>query len=147
MRDIRKWTTVNEGRDVLERLHKIWLQRILHKSCHRAFRMDVARSDRGIVIGVADNDLGKAFLHVADRTSQTEDRHDFRCDGDIEAAFSRYAIRMAAKTDDDVTEHAVIHIHDTVPYDAARIDAEYVPLLDVVVHHGSEKIVCSGDRM
>ena len=64
MRDIRKWTAVDEGRDVLERLHKIWLQCILHKSCHRAFRMNVARSDRGIVIGVADNDLGLSLIHI-----------------------------------------------------------------------------------
>ena len=52
-----------------------------------------------------------------------------------------------AEADDDVAEHAVIHIHDTVPYDATRIDAEYISLLDVVIHHSSEKVVCSSDRM
>ena len=147
MRDIGKRAAVDEGRDMLKRLHKVRLQCILHKSRHRAFRMDVARRDRGIVIGIADDDLGEALLHVADRMSQTEDRHDLRCDGDIETAFSRYAIRMTAEADDDVTEHAVIHIHDTVPNDAARIDAEYISLLDVVIHHSSEKVVCSSDRM
>ena len=145
--DIGKRAAVNEGRNMFECLYQVWLQCILHQCGHSALCMNVACSNRFIVIGIADNDSCKSFFHVMDRICQAEDSHNFGSDGNIEAAFSWHAVCMAAETYNDMTENTVIHIHDAIPYNASGINVEFISLLDVIVDHSCQKVMRSCDCM
>ena len=46
-----------------------------------------------------------------------------------------------------MTELTVIHVHGALPGDGLRIDAEGIALLNVVIQHGSEKVVGRADGM
>ena len=53
----------------------------------------------------------------------------------------------AAKPYDNVTECTVVHVHYPAPYYPARVNVEYVALLDVVVYHCREEVMCCSYRM
>ena len=97
--------------------------------------MDIAGSDRLVVIGVAYNNPCKPFLHIPDGISQAEDSHHFRSYGNIKAVFPGNTVGMAAETHHDMAEHPVIHVLHPFPNHPAGIDAQHIPLLDMVVHH------------
>src|SRR5690606_8515889 len=78
---------------------------------------------------------------------QAEDRHDLRGDRNVEAVLPREAVRHAAKRVDDGAQRAVVHVHDTAPGDAPRIDAEAVAPIDVIVDQRGEQIVRRSDGM
>ena len=47
----------------------------------------------------------------------------------------------------DVAKRPVIHVHHPWPDDPARVDIQLVPVMDVVVDRGGEKVVRQPDRM
>ena len=44
-------------------------------------------------------------------------------------------IHRSSKTDNDVSQNTIIHIHTSLPYDLICINAERISLLDMVVKH------------
>ncbi len=50
-----------------------------------------------------------------------------------------------AQPADDVPQGPVVHVHHAVPGDAARVDAEIVGVVEVVVEHGGQQVVGRAD--
>ncbi len=57
----------------------------------------------------------------------------------------RVAVGDAAERTDDLTQRAVVHVHDAAPDDAARVDALLVAPVDVVVDQRRQQVVGGGD--
>ena len=57
------------------------------------------------------------------------------------------AIDLAAKTYDDISECAVVHVKTALEKDSARVDAQSIALLHMVVEHGAAKVVRRGNRV
>src|SRR6185503_18027040 len=93
----------------------------------------------------ADDDVADALLQVGDIVRQAEDRHDLGGDSDVEARFARKAVGDAAERSDDFSERPVVHVEGATPNDAAGIEIERVPPVEVVVDHRREQIVRGGD--
>ena len=87
----------------------------------------------GIGVGIGDDHLGKARLEVGEVGGQAQHGHDLAGDGDLKAVLARHAAGLAAETVDDVAELTVIHIDNTLPGNALRIDAECIALMNMIV--------------
>ena len=55
------------------------------------------------------------------------------------------AVGDAAQRADDFAQRPVVHVHHPAPGHAARVDAELVAPIDVIVDHRREQIVRRGD--
>ena len=123
VRDVRERAAVHERRGALERLNEVRLDGVAHQRGHRALSVQVARIDWLAGKGVRDENVAEALLQVVEILRQTQDGHDLGRDRDHEVILARHAVYLAAQTDRDVAQRAVVHIHDTGENDAARIDA------------------------
>ena len=112
---------------------------------HGAVGFQVARVDGALVAAVGDDDVAEALLQILEVGREAEDRHDLGGDGDVEAGFARKAVGDAAERADDLAQRPVVHVHDAPPRDAARVDAELVAPVDVVVDQRREQVVRGGD--
>ena len=60
---------------------------------------------------------------------------------------TRNAVHLAAQAYDNVSERAVVHIKAAFEKDPARVYAERVALLDMVIEHSAAEIVRRGNRV
>src|SRR5699024_1686498 len=145
VRDVGEGATVDERRGAAEGLHEVGVQRVAQQGGERALDRKVAYGDRPATISLADHDVGELSLQISQVRGEAEDRHHLAGGGDVEARFSRGAVGRTTEPGDDGTQAAVVDVHATAPGDPARVDAELVALLDVVVDEGSEGVVCGGE--
>ncbi len=146
MRDVGERAAVDEGRVVLERLHQVRRERIFQEGRHRAVRLDVAGVNRLVIARIADDDLAEAFLEVLEARRETEDRHHFGGDHDVEPVLPRITVARAAETDRDVSERTVVDVQDAAPGDAPDIEAGGIAMIDVIVDQRREQVVGERDR-
>src|SRR5208282_6164662 len=78
---------------------------------------------------------------------QTEDRHHLRRDGNVEAILSREAVGGAAERGHDRAQRPLVHVDGAPPGYPARIDAERIPPVDVIVDQRRQQIVRRADRV
>ena len=147
MRNIGKRAAMHERRRMLQRLHKVRLERILEQRGHRARSVQIACGDRLFIIGIANHQTGKARLQIGDIAGQTQHGHDLRRNGDIISVLARHAVDAAAETIGNEAELAVVHIHAPAPCDASRVDIELIALINMVVQHSREQVVGRADGM
>ena len=147
MRDIRKRTAMDEYRRFFQSLNQIWFQRFLHHQRDRAFDLEIADRDRLIVIGIGNDRPADAFFKVLQVFGQTHDRHDLRCHGDDESIFAFYAVCFLILSDRYAAQRPIVHIQTALPDDLRRINVQFIPLIDVIIQHRADQIVCRGDRM
>ena len=147
MGDVCEGTAVHEGRRALERLHEVGLQGVLEQGGHGASGLELAGSHRLAGVGVAHDDAAQTLLEVGDVARKAQDRHDLGGNRDVEAVLARGAVGLAAQAVDDEAKLAVVHVDHALPGDAARVDAQGVALLDMVVKHGCEQVVRRADGM
>ena len=145
MRDVGEGAAMHEGRVVLQRLHEVGLHGVLEQHRHRAVGLQVAGIDRGLVAAVGDDDVAEALFQVLQIVGKAEDRHDFRCDGDVEAGLARKTVGDAAERADHLAQAAVVHVHDAAPHHAADVDAELIAPVDMVVDERRKQVVRGGD--
>ena len=145
VRDVGERAAVDEGRRAFQRLHQVRRDRVLEQRGHRAVGLELPGAHRLAVAGVADDDVAEPLLEVFEILGEAEDRHHFRRHGDVEAGLARIAVGDAAERADDLAQRAVVHVHDAAPGDAARVDAERIAPVDVVVDQRREQIVRRGD--
>ena len=143
--DIGKWPAMHQDGRVFKRLHKIGLDGVFEQRRHGSGHAQIARINGGIVIFVGDQNAAEPFFQVCEIVRQAEDRHDLARYRDLEAVLARHTIDLAAQAYDAVPQRPVIHIHAAFQYDMARIDAELVPLLEMVVNAGAQKIIRRSD--
>ena len=145
MGDVGEGSAVNEGGGALEGLDKVRFKGVFKKGGHGAGGLELAAGYGLVVIGVADNDAGKALFKVSDGVGKAENRHNLAGDGDVEAVLSRGAVCLAAETVNDEAKLAVVHIDAAFPGDFPNVNAEGVALLNVVVEHRRKKVVGGAD--
>ena len=147
MCDVGEGTAVHECRGSFKRLNQIGLQSILQERSHSAFGMKVMGSNGLIVAGVANNDATQALLQVGDGGCQAEDGHNLGGNRNIEAVFAGNAVGFAAQATHDVAQLTVVHVNNTLPRNAANVDAKLVAIVDMGIEQSSEQIVCRANSM
>ena len=145
MRDVGERPAMDEGRRAFQRLHQVRRDRVLEQRRHGAMRLEVAGADRLAVARIADDDLAEPLLEVVEILGQAEDRHHFGRHRDVEARLARIAVGDPTERTDDLAQRAVVHVHHAPPGDAARVDAERVAPIDVIVDQRRQQIVRRGD--
>jgi len=145
--DVCKRSTVHKRGSSLKRLHKVRLECILEKRRHSANRAKIARRYGFFVIRVCNNDARETLLEVGNRIGKTENCHDLGCNSDVITVLTRHTVDTSAKTVGYKAKLAVVHIHATLPGDAARVDIQSVSLIDVIVEHCRQKVVCRTDSV
>ena len=147
MRYVRERSTMHERRIVLQRLHQIGLHRVPQQHRHRAVGLDIAAMHGRPVAPVRDDHVTQPSAQVVQIARQAEDRHDFRCDGYVKPRLPRKTVGGATKRAGDAAQGPVIHVDDTAPCHPARVDLQFVPPVDMVIYHGAQKGMRTGDRM
>ena len=147
MGDVAERAGVHDDWRVLERLQQVGLQCLLHDDRHRAGTVELLGGDRLTGLGVADDDATHAGTHVGQRSGKGEDGHHFGGGGDVEAGLACDSVHLAAEADDDVAQAAVVHVEHAAPRDVVDVEAQFVALVQVVVDHGGQQVVGSGDGM
>ena len=132
---------------MLKRLNQVRLNSIFEQRCHSALGMDIANGYRLAVIGVGNNHSAQALFKVFDAGSKAEYSHDLGGNRNIKAVLSWHSVSNAAKTVNNISELAIVHINAALPHHAAWINVEAITLLDVVIQHGGAEVVCSADSV
>ena len=145
--DVGEGPAVDQRRGMFQGLDQVRLQGVLQQRRHGARRLQIPRGHGPIVVGVPHHDSGQPRLQIRDPVSEAQHRHDLAGHGDVEAILPGRAVGLAAETVHNEAKLPIIHVHRTLPGDAAGIDAQGVPLLDVVVQHGGQQVVGSADGM
>ncbi len=145
MSDIGERTAVHERRVAFERLDEIGQDRILEQYAHGAIGFEIASPHRFFVARAANDDIAQALRQIFQALGEAENRHHFRRHGDVESVFAWETVSRAAQRRDDFTQRAIVHIHDSPPRNAPRVEFEFVAPVNVVVDQGGEQIVRRGD--
>ena len=101
--NIRKRSSVNEGRVILQSLSKIWLDCVLQQRCHSSCCVNIIYSNRLVIVGVSKNHSAKTCFQVHQVRSKTEYRHNFRCYGDVKTWFPWDSVSSSAETYNDIS--------------------------------------------
>jgi hypothetical protein len=128
-------------------LHEIRCEGILEQQRHGAVRIDVGGPNRLLVTRVAENDAAEPCFQIRGVGCEREHRHDLGRGGDHEAFLARDAIAGAAETDRDVAQRTIVHVHASLPCNAADIEVQQVPLLQMIVEHRRQQRVRGRDRV
>ena len=97
------------------------------------------------VVGIGHHHAAKAHFQIGDIGGQAQHSHDLAGHGDVEAVLPGHALHPAAQAVHDVPQLPVVHVHAALPGDLLHVDAQLVPLLDVVVQHGGAQVVGGAD--
>jgi hypothetical protein len=92
MGDVGERAAVHQHWAVLQRLHKVGLDRFAQKRRHRAGRLKIGGGDGRSISPPRHHDTGEPRLQVGEVLRQAEDRHDLRGDRDIKAGLPRGAV-------------------------------------------------------
>ena len=93
------------------------------------------------ISGIGDDDAGEPLLQIRYILGEAKNGHDLRGDGNLKGIFSGDAVDRTSQTDHRMTKRPVVHIHGALPYNPSGVNAQCVPLLDVVVQHSSQEVV------
>ena len=115
---------MDEHRLALDRLHQRWLDRVHEKRAHRAVDLKVLRRDWSAALRIGDDDLGKTLPQVREVGTHGKNRHNFRRDGDVEAARAVEAVELSAAADLDVAKPLCAEVHRPAELNALWIDVE-----------------------
>ena len=132
---------------VFQCLYQVGLQRIFQQYSHSAVCANLFCGYRFIIISIANDDFAQHFFQVMQVVCQTENCHNFRSNGDLEAVFSGNTVYLAAQTGNHMTELSVVQVYNSFPSDFSGVDVQFIALLDMVVHHGSQQVICCCDGM
>ncbi len=136
---------MDEGGRAFQRLHQVGRQRVLEQRRHWPMPLQIAGAHRFAVTRVANDDIGKALLEVVEVLGEAEHRHHLGGDRDVEAVLAREAVGDAAERGDDRAQRPFIHVDGPPPGDTARIDAERIAPIDMIVDQRAEQVVGGAD--
>ena len=114
---------------------------VAHQNLHGADGFQRCGTDRFPFVSETDDDAGHAFAQIHEIFRQAKDGHDFRRRRDVEPVAPRNAVQSAAQSDDNVAQGTLIQINDAAQHDAAGVNAKFVAVLKMIVHHRREQII------
>jgi hypothetical protein len=142
MGDVPEGPRVDEGRGILDRLEQVRLEGVADEDGHRARRLEVVGRHRAAVLRAPQDHPAEARAKVRVGRGERQDRHHLARDRDVEA---RFALDLRSDRDAHVAERAVVHVHAAPPRDHGGVQAELVPVVEVVVDERGEQVVRGGD--
>ena len=148
VRDVAEGAGVHERRAALERLDEVRADRVLEQQRHRARGLEVAGAHGLRSAPYVEPTMMRAesLLEILPARGERDDRHDLARRDDHEALLAHDAVRPAPpRPMITLPQRAIVHVDRARPRDAARIDAERVPLLQVIVEHRREQRVRARD--
>ncbi len=143
--NVCKRSAVNKTGSVFKRLDKVWFDGILEKGGHRPDGFQIPCIQRSSFPAVTENDISQTNFQIVNIVCKTEDSHHFTCDRDHKVVLTRNAVGLPAESDDDVSKSTVVHIQTAFEDDAPGINVESISLLDMVIDHSTQEVVCAGD--
>ena len=138
MSNIRKWPAVHESGLPFDGLDQVGLNCVLEQDGHGADSLEIFGRNRLAFAVIGDNETAQSRLEVSHARRQAQDGHDLRRHRDVEPGLSRSAVGRPAQAAHDAAELALIHVHNSAPYNTVDVDPEFIALVDVVVDHGGE---------
>ena len=145
MCDICEGAAVNNCQCVFQCLHYVRLQCILQKNRHRAVCANHFCGYRLILIGVANDDSAQHFLQLLQIICQAEDCHDFGSNGNLECVLSGYTVYLAAQAGNHISQLSVVQVYTALPCNSSGVNVQLIALLNVVIHHGCQEVICCCD--
>ena len=145
VRDVGKRPAVHQAGGMADGLDEVGAERVAQKRGHRARRAHLARRDRRALIRARDHDAAQPGLEVPEVGGQAEGGHHLAGGGDVKAVLARRAVLRAAQALHDMAQLPVVDVQAMAEAHPPGIDAQGVALLDMVVHHGAQQVVGSGD--
>src|SRR5918995_1662412 len=132
---------------VLQGLHEVGLYGLFHDDRHDACGLEIFGCHRVSVGVVTYHDPPEAAAHIVKRGGEREDRHRLRGRRDVKAGLARDAVGVGAQPHDYIPQGSIVYVHHPSPGNALQLEVEGVALVEVVVDHGGELVVCLGDRV
>ena len=99
------------------------------------------------VICIRNDASADSFFKVLQIIGETENCHHFRRNGNDKTVFSFNTVSLFLLTDCNGSECSVIHIQTSLPDNLCRIDIQRISLINGVVQHSRNQIVCGCDCM
>ena len=147
MRDVRERPAVHQRRVVFHRLHEIRLQCVAQQHGHCTVRVQLPDGHGLVLARIPEDDVTEPGLEVREIRRETENRHDFRRDRDVETRLANDAVVIAAETRGHRAQRPVVHIHDATPGHTPGIDVQFVFPVHMVVDQSCEQVVRCADRV
>ena len=145
MCNVGKRTAMHHGRSVLGCLHQVGLYGIAQEHADGTCHTKVLHGEGLALDGGTQKNILYASAQVSLVLCKAEDGHNLGSRSDVETALGSYAVGLGAKTRNDVTQVAVVHVQHTLPQHLAHGKALGLMLVDVVVQQGGNHVVCRGD--
>src|SRR5688572_25832306 len=146
-RDVAEGASMDQSGRVLQGLHEVGLYSLFHDDRHDACGLEVFGC-HGVSVGVVTyHNPPEAAAHIVKRGGEREDRHRLRGRRDVKAGLARDAVGVGAQPHDYIPQGSIVYVHHPSPGNALQLEVEGVALVEVVVDHGGELVVCLGDRV
>jgi hypothetical protein len=144
-RDVAEGTAVHQRRGVLQGLQQVRLDRLLQRHGHGPGGLELFSGHRLTVRRVTHHDPTEPRPQVIQVRLQRQGRHDLGGRGDVEPRLAAHPVRRAPQAKDDVAQRSVVDVEHPAPGDVVEVQPELVALVQVIVDHRRELVVCRGD--
>ncbi len=138
---------MDKSRIMFQRLDKIGHNGVLEKSSHSSMSLQVGSGHRMIIMSITDNDAPQADLQVLDIMCKAENCHNLGRGCNLKSILPWHSSRLSAQPVGNTTQLAVIHVHSSLPGNPFCIYSQFIALIDVVVQHSCQQVVCSSNGM
>ena len=145
--NIAEGAGVNQDRAALSSAQKVRAECVAKKSSHCSGSFQVLGGDIFAGLILTDHNASQTLAEVRVRGGQGHDDHNLAGGGDIKGRLASHAINCATQARDDVAQRAVINVQNARPRDGAFLDVELISLMQVVIDHCRQQVVCSCDRV
>ena len=143
--NVSKRTSVNQCGRILCGLHQVGVQRILQQHADGSGHTHVLHTERLAVNGCSQQDVFNAAAKVVSISGQTQNGHYLTGRSDVESAFHHHTVGLGAQSGNNLAKVAVIHVEYSLPQHFLQGKTFFTMLIDIVVHHGGNHVVRTGD--
>jgi hypothetical protein len=145
--DVAEGPPVDEGGCARQRLHQVWLDRVLEKHGQGPGDSEVGDGHQRPVGALADHDAPDPGLEVVEVPREAQDGHQLGGRRDFESRLARHPVRRTPETHHEVAQGAVVHVEHPLPGDPSRVESQRVAVVQVIVDEGGQEIVGSRHRV
>ena len=128
-------------------LNQIWLDCIFQKCSHGTGCLQIICCHRISIKIISDNNSSQTLLKISKIICKAENCHNLGGDCNNKMIFSYHSVGLSSKTNYNIPQDTVIHVHAAFPHDLTWIDPQGIPLLDMIIKHCCQQIVGRSDGM